>query len=118
LTPLPERSERLSILLVETDRHGKLPVYVELVERARHAGLAGVVVTEGISGFGHTGRVHRRHAVSHLDDVPVEVTIVESPERLDEFLLQTGDLLEGALVVRSSVRVVFQSDRLHGGPRS
>jgi PII-like signaling protein len=118
LTPLPERCERLSILLVETDRHAKLPVYVEFVERARHAGLAGAIVTEGISGFGQTGRVHHRHTASHLDDVPVEVTIVESPERLDEFLLKTGDLLEGALVVRSPVRVVSQRDRLHRGPRS
>ncbi len=76
LTALPERCERLSVLLVETDRHGKLPRYVELVERARRAGLAGDTVTAGISGFGNSGHVHRRHAVSLSEDVPVEVTIV------------------------------------------
>ncbi len=118
MTALPERCERLSVFLVETDRHGKLPRYVELVERARRAGLAGATVTAGISGFGNSGHVHRRHAVSLSEDVPVEVAIVESPEHLDEFLVQAGDLLEGLLVVRSPVRVVLHRQRSHSGPQS
>ncbi len=75
-------------------------------------------MTAGISGFGQTGNVHRRHPVSLSDDVPVEVAIVESPERLDEFLVQAGDLVEGLLVVRSPVRVVHQRHRPQDGQRS
>lgn len=92
-------------------------MYVEIVERARRAGLAGATVTAGLSEPGPVGRAQERNAASLLGDVPVEVTIIESPERLDGFLSQSGDLLEGVLVARNPVRVVRQRDRSSGGSR-
>jgi PII-like signaling protein len=45
------------------------------------------------------------------DDVPIEVTIVESSERIDEFLADTADLLEGRVVMRRAVQVVLDRAR-------
>lgn len=111
MTALPERSERLSVLITALDSHGRLPLYVELVERARRAGLAGATVLGGVQGFGHSSLLHRWHLLSVGDDVPIEVTIVESSERIDEFLADTADLLEGRVVMRRAVQVVLDRAR-------
>ena len=98
-------SERLTIYLDEADRHRSTPAYVELVERARKAGMAGATVLRGVGGFGGSSRLHRRHT-SFAEDVPVVVIIVDTPSRIESFASSIEDMALRGLVVRRAVEVV------------
>ena len=100
------RAERLTIYLAQTDHHGRVPVYVEIVDRARRAGLAGATVLQGTSGFGSSARLHHAHALPVRQDVPVVVTIVDSSERIDGFLGEIRSLLGEVVVLRDEVEIV------------
>lgn len=99
-------AERLTIYLTGTDHRGRVPLYVEVVDRARRAGLAGATVVEGVQGYGSSARVHERHIASAAREVPVVVTVVDEPDRLDDFLAEISPLLESAVVRRNPVRLV------------
>jgi PII-like signaling protein len=43
---------RLTIFVGETDSYHHRPLYKEIIQRARRAGLAGASVFHGIDGFG------------------------------------------------------------------
>jgi PII-like signaling protein len=105
--------ERLTIFIEETDQHGHQPVYTEIVQRARRAGLAGASVFRGLEGFGATSRLHQLHALSLEEDVPVVIVIVDEPERIEAFVPELDDLVSHGLVVREPVHVV----RYEGGGR-
>ena len=88
--------ERLTVFVREADRHGQVPTYVEIVGRARRAGLAGATVLKGGAGFGAASRSHH---------VPVVVIIVDTEERITAFLPALDDLLVGGLLLRQAVEV-------------
>ena len=103
---LEGRAERLRIILGESDQHRHRPVYVEIVQRARSAGMAGATALHGISGFGASSRVHHAHTLRLSVDRPVVVVIVDRPQRIDEFAAGLDDLITGGLVLRQPVEVV------------
>jgi len=104
-------AERLMIYLEQTDHRGSTPAYVEIVERARKAEMAGATVLQGIEGFGVTSRIHRHHALSVVEDVPVVVIVIDTPTRIDSFLASLDDMHLECLVVRQPVEVVAHRPR-------
>lgn len=100
------RAQRLTVYLAQTDRHGHLPLYVEIVDRARRAGLAGATVMQGTRGFGGSSRVHHAHVLPVPQDVPLVITIVDTAERIDAFVTEIGSLLTGVVVLRDDVEIV------------
>lgn len=77
---------------------------VELVTRARRARLAGLTVLKASRGFGRSGAEHRPHRL--VDNGPVAVMMVDSPERIDAFLAEVATLLEVGLWTVRDVRLV------------
>jgi PII-like signaling protein len=104
---LPRNAERLTIYLEQTEHHGRVSEFVEIVEKARALGLAGATVMQGTEGFGGSGRVHRRHTLAVTADIPVVVTIVDTPEQIDRFLPEVEHLMPRGLVLRQQVEVVI-----------
>lgn len=103
---LPRCAERLTIYVPQTEHHGSVPDYVKIVERARRSGLAGATVCQATKGFGAYTAVRRRHGVLAVG-VPVVVTVVETPERIDAFLTQIQDLATNGLMLRQPVEVAI-----------
>ena len=104
---LPRNAERLTIYLEQTEHHGRVSEFVEIVEKARALGLAGATVVQGMEGFGGSARVHRRHSLSVKADVPVVVTIIDTAEQIDRFLPEVEHLLPRGLILRQPVEVVI-----------
>lgn len=104
---LPRNAERLTIYLEQTEHRGRVPEFVEIVERARSMGLAGATVTQGSEGFGEAPGLHRRHPFSMIADVPVVVTIIDTPEQIGRFLLEVQKLVPRGLAVRQPVEVAI-----------
>ncbi|MCA1845462.1 MAG: DUF190 domain-containing protein [Actinobacteria bacterium] len=109
---LSGRGEMLTIFIGETDRHGRQPLYTEIVSRARQVGLAGATVLRGAEGFGATALVHRSHAFGLSEDLPVVVVIVDEPERIEAFMPVVDELVTEGLVVREGLEVlVYRGER-------
>jgi protein CrcB len=100
------RAQRLTLYLDQTDRQRHVPLYVEIVDRARRTGLAGATVVQGTRGFGASTRVHHAHVLPVPQDVPVVVTIVDTAERIDAFIEEVRSLLTRVVVLREDVDIV------------
>lgn len=116
------RARRLTIFVGDTDQHHHRPLYTEIVHRARDRGLAGAGVFHGIEGYGASSRIHTSRILSLSDDLPVAVVIVDTEEKIDEFLPELDDLLDEGLVIVDDVEVYRyvgrQKPRHEGGERT
>lgn len=99
-------AKRLTVFIGESDRHHHTPLYVEIVHRARKAGLAGATVLRGIEGFGASQHVHTTRLLSLTEDLPIVIVLVDEQERIERFALELDELITEGLVVIDDVEVV------------
>lgn len=97
---------RLTVMVGESDTYHHKPVFTEIVHRAHHAGLAGATVLRGIEGFGPSRHIHTTRILSLSEDLPVVVVIVDTRERIEDFLPQLDDLEIEGLVTLEPCEVV------------
>jgi PII-like signaling protein len=97
---------RLTIFVGESDTVGHRSLSEEIVRRAHAAGLAGCTVFRGIEGFGASNHLHTTKILSLSDDLPLAITIVDRPDRIEGFLPQLDELITEGLVIRDEVEVV------------
>jgi PII-like signaling protein len=84
----------LRIFIGETDKHEGKPLYEWIVRQAREQGLAGATVLRAMMGYGANSRIVHTFKIERLsEDLPVIIEIVDSRERLDQFL----GTIEGAI---------------------
>ncbi len=76
----------LRAYLESADRTPFTPAAALLVREARRAGLAGATVLRGVLGFVGREPILRRRAWSIVERVPVIVEIVDSPNRIADFV--------------------------------
>ena len=107
---------RLSVYVGESDRHHGRPLYTEIVQRARKAGLAGATVLRGVEGFGASSVIHTARLLTFSEDLPMIIEIVDAAERIDAFIPELDTLVTEGLIVREEVEVVRYLAREHGGP--
>ncbi len=70
------------------------------VERVR-----GVTVFRGISGFGHSGKMHSASLLDLSMDLPLVIEFFDLPERVERILTDLAELLRGTPVVTWQGRV-------------
>lgn len=98
-------AKRLTVFVGESDRHHHKPLYVEIIQRAHAAGLAGASVLRGIEGFGASQQVHTTRLLSLTEDLPIMIVIIDESERIERFVLQLDELITEGLVVVDDVEV-------------
>ncbi len=107
----PTDAKLIRIFIGESDRwHGR-PLYEQVVERARAAGLAGATVLRGIHGFGAHSRIHTAKVLRLSEDLPIVIEIVDQPDRIDRFLPELDELIAEGLVTIENVHVVAYRSR-------
>lgn len=97
-------ASQLTIYLHTYDRAQHHSLLVELVQRARRAQMAGGTVFEAAAGFGSAGSARRHHLVG--GSAPLELRIIDDPDRIEGYLAQLGPLLDHVLVTVRAVEVV------------
>ncbi len=102
---------RLTIFVGDSDQWHHRPLYTEIVHRAHEAGLAGATVLHGVEGYGASSRIHTTRLLSLSEDLPVVVVIVDTDERIRDFLPQLDHLVHEGLVVLDPVEVVRYTGR-------
>lgn len=86
----------LRIFVGESDHYMKKPVYQVVVEEARKTGLAGATVLRGVEGFGAASRIHTARLLELSEDLPMVVEIVDTSEKIDDFLGKVEEIFERA----------------------
>ena len=100
----------LRIFIGEADRLGHVPVYEAIVMKAREAGMAGATVLRGVESFGARSRIHTAKILRLSEDLPMVVEIVDSAEKIDQFVVTAGELLEqsgsGGLITEERAHII------------
>lgn len=97
----------LRIFIGESDHwHGR-PLHLALVEKAREDGLAGATVLRGMEGFGAKSVIHTTRLLELSGDLPIVVEVVDTEEKINDFLEHVHEMVEDGLVTLERVRVVF-----------
>jgi PII-like signaling protein len=99
-------ARRLTIFIGEDDRWRHKPLYTEIVHRAHKAGLAGASVFRGLEGYGASSRIHTSRILSLSQDLPLAIIIIDTAERIDQFLPQLDELVSEGLVTLDDVDVI------------
>lgn len=72
----------------------------------RRAGLAGATVFKGILGFGAHSVVHAARIVDLSSDLPVVIELVDSEQKVSEFLATLDSMIGEGLVTMEKVDVI------------
>ena len=83
---IPKQGELLRIFIGEKNRHQGRPLYEWIVLQAKEQGLAGATVLRGMMGFGANSRIHTSKIMRLSEDLPVIIEIVDTHEKLTDFL--------------------------------
>ncbi|MCX5555481.1 DUF190 domain-containing protein [Streptomyces sp. NBC_00038] len=106
MTRLTGRALRVTIFIGENDTWHHRPLYTEIVHRAREAGIAGASVFRGIEGFGASSLIHTSRLLSLSEDLPVAIVIVDTEERVRDFLPTLDALVTEGLVILDDCEVI------------
>lgn len=96
---------RVTIYIGETDQYHHRPLYTEIVHRAHARGLAGASVFRGIEGYGASSHIHTTRILSLSEDLPLAIVIVDTEDRIVDFLLELDELIGEGLVTLEPVEV-------------
>ncbi len=103
---MPHDAVLLRIFTSVSDRCGLTPLYVAIVEKACEKHMAGATVLRGPLGFGHSTKLHRGSLFPIVQDLPVVIEIVDSEEKINEFLPILDDMMESGLVTLEKAKVL------------
>ncbi len=101
----PKHGKLLRIFIGENDKFEGRPLYEWIVHKARERGLAGATVLRGLEGFGAHSRLHTAKILRVSSDLPIIVEIVDSEEKIEDFLPILDDCLGEGLVTLEKVDV-------------
>lgn len=96
----------LRVYIGEADRwHGE-PLHDAIVKKLRMMEIAGATVYRGVLGYGAKGHEHKRSFFHPTRDLPVMVTVIDSPEKISAAAEAIEEMLEDGLIVTSDVDIV------------
>ena len=103
---IPHEAVLLRIFIGESDRWHHQPLYEAIVLKAREMHLAGATVLRGPMGFGKSSRLHTAKILRLSMDLPLVIEIVDSEEKIQQFLPSLDQMMKGGLVTLEKARVI------------
>lgn len=103
---LPKDAMLLRIFIGESDRHEGRPLFEAIVMEARQRHMAGATVLRGPMGYGHATRIHRANFLDISEDLPLVIEIVDSQDKINEFLPVIDGMIQSGLVTLEKVQVI------------
>jgi len=108
---IPHEAILLRIFIGENDRWEHRPLYEAIVLKAREMQLGGATVLRGPMGFGHSSRLHTAKILRLSEDLPLVIEIVDSEEKINEFVPTLDSMMGSGLVTMEKVRVLQSGAR-------
>jgi PII-like signaling protein len=108
---LPPEGQLLRIFIGERNKYEGQPLYEWLVIKAKEQGLAGATVLRGIMGFGANSRIHTSKILRLSLDLPIVVEIVDTPEKIQQFLAGIEAVVtEGLVTLEKATVHIYRSN--------
>lgn len=104
---IPSDGKLLRIFIGEADRWQGEPLYEAIVRLARKNGLAGATAFKGCMGFGCKSHMHTAKLLELSSDLPILIEIVDSEEKISQFLPQLDELVKEGLITMEKVNVIM-----------
>jgi CBS domain-containing protein len=105
------RGIRVQVFLGESEQEGRRPRYQALLEYLRREGAAGATVTRGIAGFGANSRIKTSTILRLSLDLPVILTWIDAPERVERLLPGLRDLSGSGVITVEEVGIAGYGGR-------
>src|SRR5579864_9768296 len=103
---IPRDALLLRIYIGESDKWQHKPLYEAVVMKAREMHLAGATVLRGPMGFGKSSLIHTDKILRLSMDLPLVIEIVDSEEKINEFLPVLDGMMDSGLVTLEKVQVL------------
>lgn len=105
------KAQLMRIFIGESDRWRDQPLHEALIRAMRANDLAGATVYRGILGYGAHRRVHKEKALSLSHDYPIMISVIDTGQKLQQFLPLVDEMVQEGLVVLSDVDIIKYSPR-------
>jgi hypothetical protein len=104
----------LRIFIGESDKHHHQALFEAIIHAAKKQALAGCTILRGIEGFGADSNViHTAKILRLSEDLPIVVEIVDTEEKIKNFLPIVEELIEnagcGAMITLEKAEIIRYS---------
>jgi PII-like signaling protein len=103
---LQSKAKMMRILIGENDKWNDKPLHTALVQALRANDIAGVTVYRGILGYGAKGHEHKKSFLHVSRDLPIMLSVIDTPEKILAAAEMVEGMLEDGLLVISDVDMV------------
>ena len=100
------KGKELTIFFGESDQYHHQALHMAIVEMLRREGCSGATAVRGVAGFGVSSLIHTAAILRLSMDMPVMITVVDRPERIDRILTPLREMAPSALITIQEVEVV------------
>jgi CBS domain-containing protein len=105
------RGLRVQVFIGESDQAGHVPRYEALLQYLRREGAAGATVVRGIAGFGANSKIHSATVLRFSIDLPVTLTWIDAPGRVERLLPGLCELAGSGIVVVDEIEIAAYGRR-------
>lgn len=96
----------LRIFMGEADEWDGDPLYEAIIKRLRMMDILGATVSRGILGYGAKGETHKEHFLHISQDLPIMISVIESPEKVGQAISIIEGMIQDGLIVTSDVEMI------------
>ena len=104
---IPADGKLLRIFIGEADKYNGKPLYEEIVLLAKKSKLAGATAIKGFMGFGCKSHMHTANLLRLSEDLPIIVEIVDSEEKINQFIPQLDVMVKEGLITLEKANVIM-----------
>ena len=104
---IPLEGKLLRVFVGEADKWKGRPLYEEIVSLAREKGMAGATAIKGCLGFGCKSHMHSAKVLRLSEDLPVIIEIVDSEDKIAQFIPDLDDMVKEGLITLEKADVVM-----------
>ncbi len=103
----PTEATKLTIYIGDSDKHGRKPLHLAIVELLHDEGISGATVLHGIEGYGAHKQIHTARILDLSGDLPVVIVAVDLPEKIEAVLPKLDEMIGQGLVTTEDAQIVF-----------
>jgi CBS domain-containing protein len=103
--------KRLVIYVGESDTWRGRSLYMSILETLRAGSIAGATVMRGHAGFGAHSLIHTWRIERLSMDLPMVITVIDSPENIDKALALVKPMVREGLITVEDIEIVKYTHR-------
>jgi len=103
----PAEGKLLRIFIGEQDKWKGEPLHEAIVYLARKEKMAGATAIKGFLGFGAKSHLHTTKLLRLSEDLPIVIEIVDSEEKINQFLPHLDEMVKEGLITLEKVNVIL-----------